>query len=62
MTAGPIIGSEKMSEKIPKQIWEQHIAMTFVELVKWWFKQGRQENPELIENYFELLILPLIRT
>lgn len=60
-TASPIIYSEQMSEQLPKQIWEHHIAMTFVELVKWWFKQGRQETPECIEHYFELLILPVMK-
>lgn len=47
--------------KNPELIWEHHIAMTFVELVKWWFKQGRQETPECIEHYFELLILPVMK-
>lgn len=61
MTVSPIIYSERMAVQIPRQIWEKHVAMTFVELVKWWFKQGREEAPEQIEHYFELLILPVMR-
>lgn len=46
----------ELEAKVPRAIWENHVAMTFVELVKQWFNQGIEESPECIESYFERLI------
>ena len=44
------------NRQIPEAIWKNHIASTFVELIRWWIDSGMKETPEAITNYFFLLI------
>lgn len=45
---------------IPDELLNSHIAGSFIELVKWWMKNGMEESPEELEKYFEMLISPII--
>jgi AcrR family transcriptional regulator len=44
------------SRQIPEAIWKNHIASTFVELIRWWIAGGLKESPEAIAEYFLMLI------
>ncbi len=46
----------KKSEKIPKAFWENHIVSTFVETIKWWIDNGMKESPEVITEYFFMVV------
>lgn len=48
------------SAHIPDELLNSHISGSFIELVKWWMKNGMKESPEKLERYFELLIFPII--
>ncbi len=45
-----------LATELPKNFLLNHIAATFVETVRWWTENNRQESPELITKYFLLLI------
>lgn len=53
------VRTEKSSH-IPDELLNSHIAGSFIELVKWWMKNGMKESPEELEKYFEMLIFPII--
>ena len=42
----------KKSTDLPKDFWTNHIATTFVETIRWWLKNKRQQSPETIYKYF----------
>ena len=44
--------SVKKNETVPDAFWHHHIASTFVETLKWWISNGRNESPEVITAYF----------
>lgn len=44
------------SKNIPEPFWKNHIASTFVETIKWWINNGMKETPEVISEYFFMLI------
>ena len=46
--------AEKRNEKLPESFWANHIAAVFVEIVRWWGKNGMKESPETIAEYFYL--------
>ncbi len=46
----------KNHKVLPKDFVTNHIASTFVETVKWWIDNGKKESPELICEYFLILI------
>ena len=41
---------------IPKDLWVNHIANTFIETVTWWLNHKKQESPETLYDYFLSLI------
>ena len=43
-------------EQIPRDFWQNHIASTFIETIKWWIGNGLQETPQRISEYFFMLI------
>jgi len=51
----PLFASPK-SNQIPKPIWKNHIVSTFIEIVKWWIDNGMEESPQVINEYFFMLI------
>ena len=48
--------ADRKSEMLPDSLWIHHITTTFVETVRWWLKQGMQESPEKIAEYFYLCV------
>ncbi len=46
-----LLGKQK-AEDLPKDLWELHIANTFIETVTWWAKHKMKESPETIYKYF----------
>ena len=40
------------SQDIPKDLWLNHIASTFVQTIIWWIENGKKESPETITAYF----------
>ena len=38
--------------RLPDSFWKNHIISTFVDTLKWWIGNGRQESPEVITEYF----------
>ncbi len=46
----------RKAESLPESLWIDHISSTFVETVRWWVENGRQESPEEITKYFLLLV------
>ena len=44
------------SQKIPGPFWKNHIVTTLVQTIKWWIDHGMQESPEVITEYFFILI------
>jgi len=39
-------------KNIPDAFWKNHIISTFAETLKWWIRNGMQETPEVITEYF----------
>ena len=46
----------KKSPKLPENFWVNHICSTFVETVKWWVDNGKQESCSQITDYFFTVI------
>ena len=46
-----LFGGEKPRE-LPDDYWINHIAATFVETISWWLRNGMNESPQLLANYF----------
>ena len=47
---------EQKNEHLPEDLWIAHIGTTFVETIRWWIQNGKQESPETVERYFFLLV------
>lgn len=45
-----------ISKELPEDLWTQHIASTFIEMVTWWISQHMQQSPETIYRYFLLAL------
>ena len=43
---------EKKNPNIPDRFWKNHIISTFVETLTWWIRNGMQESPEVLTEYF----------
>ena len=48
-------------QELPKDLWLNHIANTFIETVTWWTNHQKQESPETLYDYF-LSILQIPNT
>ena len=46
----------KKDAKLPDSLWINHITSTFVETVRWWVDNGKKETPEVITEYFFLIL------
>ena len=44
--------SSKKAGTLPKDFYVNHIASTFVETVRWWVQNKRQQSPQEITEYF----------
>ena len=47
---------EKKDPKLPDSLWINHITSTFVETVRWWVDNGKNETPETMTEYFFLIV------
>ena len=39
-------------KELPRNFLVNHIAVTFVETLRWWIEQGMKQSPEVIAEYF----------
>ena len=46
----------KKPKNIPEDFWINHITSTFIETLRWWIKNKMIQTPELIAEYFFLLV------
>ncbi len=44
------------NKDIPYSFWKNYIISTFVETIKWWIDNGMKESPELITEYFFMVV------
>ena len=47
---------EKKNNDVPIDFWINHIAVTFVETLKWWVDNDKKEPPEILVKYFMSVI------
>ena len=47
---------DKKSQEVPKDLWLNHVASTFVQTITWWIENGKKEDAETLSNYFFNLI------
>lgn len=57
-----ILPKENEERSVPENVLINHISITFEGLVKWWIVNGMVEQPEIIKEYFEFLIHPVLRS
>jgi AcrR family transcriptional regulator len=43
-------------ESLPEAFWKNHIVSTFVETIRWWIDNGMRESPEVITEYFFVVV------
>ena len=48
--------SDKKPKNIPEDFWINHITSTFIETLRWWIKNKMRQTPEVITEYFLLLV------
>ena len=48
--------SDKKPKNIPEDFWINHITSTFIETLCWWIKNKMKQTPEVITEYFLLLV------
>lgn len=46
----------RKSPELPEDFWIDHIAATFVAVVRWWVENGAKQSPEEITRYFFLAV------
>ncbi len=51
----PLFAHRKDS-RLPDSLWTDHIASVFVETVRWWLANGRKESPEILTEYFFMVV------
>ena len=47
--------------KLPEGFLVNHISSSFVETVLWWIKNGLEQSPEEMSEYFMTVIEPVIK-
>lgn len=50
------IFDDKRNKEIPLNLWINHIAVTFVETIRWWLDNGTKQSPQTMTNYFLALV------
>ena len=48
----PQVFGKSKDEQLPEGYWINHVSSTFVETVRWWLDNGRNETPETLSRYF----------
>lgn len=46
----------RKNKDIPLAFWKNHIISTFMGTIKWWIDNGRKETPEVITEYFFMVV------
>ncbi|MBO5409583.1 MAG: TetR/AcrR family transcriptional regulator [Clostridia bacterium] len=44
--------ARRKSDFLPEDLWITHITSTFVETIRWWIDNGKQESAESVAEYF----------
>ncbi len=44
------------SKHVPHDCWINHVSTNFVETLRWWIENGMKESPEVLAEYFLILI------
>ena len=52
--------SKSEKTNIPDELKYLQLSHTFIELSKWWISNGLKESPEIIENYYEIMVSSII--
>lgn len=47
---------DKKPKDIPDDFWINHITATFIETIQWWIDNKMKQSPEIITEYFLLLV------
>ncbi len=53
-------GSMRKSAVLPEDFLMDHIAGSFVGVVRWWLKNDMEQSPEALANYFMAAIQPVV--
>ncbi len=48
--------NDKKPKNIPEDFWINHITSTFIETLHWWIKNKMVQTPEVITEFFLLLV------
>lgn len=46
----------RKNKDIPLAFWKNHIISTFMGTIKWWIDNGMRETPEVITEYFFMVV------
>ena len=55
-----VIQNRKQNLNLPQDFLVNHISGSFVEMVFWWLKNGKNYTPEELDCYFRAVIEPLV--
>ena len=53
---------QQYSRSLPEDFLVNHISASFVEMVLWWLTHQRRETPEVLNEYFQRLMFPILGT
>ena len=53
-------GMEQKNERLPNDFLRNHICGSFLNMVQWWIREGMQETPEQLSDYFMAVIEPIL--
>ena len=52
----PHLFYEKKPNALPDTYWINHVAVTFVETIRWWISHKMKESPQTLANYFHTAV------
>ena len=52
----PDLFYEKKPNTLPDAYWINHVAVTFVETIRWWISHKMKESPQTLANYFHTAV------
>ena len=53
-------GEVKELSGVPGDFLVNHIAGSFIEMVRWWLENGMVQTPEELDGYFRTVMAPLL--
>ena len=53
-------GMERKNQCLPVDFLENHISGSFLNMVRWWVRDGMKETPEQLAEYFLAVIEPIL--